>query len=68
MRKKVIKMSSFVVYIIIMALWNVILFCGSSYGISVILFMLPLMILLYSYFKKNNLIKNKSGLLFMIPI
>ena len=61
-------MSSFVVYIIIMALWNVILFCGSSYGISVILFMLPLMILLYYYFKKNNLIKNKSGLLFMIPI
>ena len=61
-------MSEFIIYIIFIALWNVILFYGKSFGISVILFMIPLVYLIYKYFKKNNLIMNKKGLLFIIPI
>jgi len=55
-------------YIFLLALWNSILFYGKSLGLSVILFILPLLILIYYSLNKNNKIKNKKGLLLMIPI
>ena len=61
-------MSEYIIWILIISLWNVILFYGKSLGVSVILFMIPLLIYLYVFLKKNNKINNKKGLLFMIPI
>ena len=61
-------MIDFILYICILSIWNVILFYGKSYGISVLLFIIPLLILIYSVLKKNNKIKNKYGLLLMAPI
>ncbi len=61
-------MIDFILFVFILAIWNVILFYGKSYGISVLLFIIPLLILIYIVLKKNNKIKNKYGLLFMIPI
>ena len=61
-------MSEFIIYVILLALWSVILFFGKSLGISVILFIIPLLTYLYYLFRKNKVINNKKGLLFMIPI
>ena len=61
-------MGSFIIYILLLSIWDVILFYGNSYGISVLLFMGPLLCYMYYFLKKNKLIKNKYGLLFMIPI
>lgn len=61
-------MNEFVIYCLLLGIWNAILFYGKDYGISVVLFMIPLLIYFYFIFKKKNLIKNKNGLLFMIPI
>ncbi|MBR4178143.1 MAG: DUF4173 domain-containing protein [Bacilli bacterium] len=61
-------MNEFAIYCLLLAIWNVILFYGKDFGISVLLFIVPLLIYFYFLFKKNNLIKNKKGLLFMIPI
>lgn len=52
--------------ILILSILNVILFYGKSLGINVILFIIPIIIFIYNIIKKN--IKNKSGLLFIIPI
>ena len=41
---------------------------GQSLGLNVILFTIPLLIFLYYHLKSNNLIKNKKGLLYMVPI
>ena len=61
-------MSSFVLWVLLLALWAVILFIGKSLGISVLLFILPLVIYMYCLLKKSDKVKNKYGLLFMIPI
>jgi len=61
-------MSEFIIYILLLSLWNVVLFYGKSLGISVILFIIPLLLFIYNLLKKNNKINNKKGLLFMIPI
>ncbi len=61
-------MSSYILWIFLLAIWNVILFYGSKFGISVSLFILPLLIFIYYFLKKNNKINNKKGLIFMIPI
>ena len=61
-------MSEFIIYIFLLSMWNVILFYGKEYGLSVILFMIPLLICIYSFLKKNKKINNKYGLLFMAPI
>ncbi len=61
-------MSGYLLWIFLLALWNVILFFGKGYGVSVVLFIVPLLGYLYYLLKKNNKIVNKSGLLFMIPI
>lgn len=61
-------MSEFIIWILLLSIWNVILFYGKSFGVSVILFMIPLLIYLFIFLKKNKKINNKKGLLFMIPI
>ena len=61
-------MMNFILYIFLISLYNSFLFYGKEYGINVILFNFFLLFLLYFIYKKNNLIKNKKGLLLMIPI
>ena len=61
-------MINFILYIFLISLYNSILFYGRDFGINVILFNSILLVLLYFVYKKNNLIKNKKGLLFMVPI
>ena len=56
------------IVILVLSIWNSILFYGKELGISVILFNIPLLILLIYSYRKNNLINNKEGLLFIIPI
>ena len=60
-------MSGYIIWILLLAVWNLILFYGNNFGISVVLFIVPLLTFIYIFLKKNNLIKNKKGLLFMIP-
>lgn len=61
-------MSNLLIYILILCLYNSILFYGKILGINVVLFIIPLLIFIYYALKKNNKIKNKKGLLFIIPI
>lgn len=61
-------MMKYVLYIFLISLYNSILFYGKRFGINVILFNSLLLILLYFIYKKKDLIKNKKGLLFIIPI
>lgn len=61
-------MNKYKIWILLLAIWNVILFYGNSWGISVLLFIIPLLVYLYFLMKDNKLINNKKGLLLMIPI
>lgn len=61
-------MSELLVYVFFLALWHVILFFGHSLGVSVVLFMIPLLLFLYRAFSRNNKIKNWNGLLLSVPI
>ena len=61
-------MSSYIIFILLLAIWNVILFYGNELGVSVILFMAPLLSFIYLFLKKNDKINNKKGLLYMIPM
>ena len=54
--------------IFILTIWHSVLFFGKELGLSVILFILPLSILIVYCLKSKNLINNKKGLLFLIPI
>lgn len=55
-------------YILLVCIWHSILMFGYNLGLNVILFMIPLLVLIYYALKKSNKINNKFGLLFMIPI
>lgn len=61
-------MSGYIIWILILAIWNVILFYGHSLGVSVILFIAPLLTFIYMFLKNNKKINNKNGLLVMIPM
>ena len=61
-------MSSYIIFILLLAIWNVILFYGNELGISVILFMAPLLTFIYFFLKRNDKINNIKGLLYMIPM
>ena len=61
-------MNKYFKWILLLVLWNSILFYGKDLGISVILFMIPLLIFLIYVFKDKKIIKNKWGLLIAIPI
>lgn len=55
-------------YIFLLAIWFTILFIGKKLGLSVILFIIPLLIVIYVILEKNNRIKNKKGLVLLTPI
>lgn len=55
-------------YTFLLAIWFSILFYGSKLGLSVFLFAIPLLWIIYITLKKNDKIKNKKGLLLIIPI
>ena len=61
-------MSGYFLWIVLLAVWHTILFFAKEYGLNVMLFIIPLMGYMYYVLKKNNKIKNKNGLLYMIPI
>lgn len=61
-------MTNLLIWIILLVLWNSILFFEKKLGFSVILFIIPLIVFIYHSLKINNKIKNKKGLLFIIPI
>jgi len=61
-------MNKFFTWILLLVIGNSILFYDKDLGISVILFVVPLLVFLYYVFKEKHLIKNKYGLLLMIPI
>lgn len=55
-------------YVLLICIWNSILFFNKNLGINVILFMIPLIGLLLYILETNKKIKNKYGLLWFIPI
>ena len=61
-------MSGYIIFLLLLALWNVILFYGNELGLSVILFMAPLLTFIYMFLSKNKKINNKKGLLYMVPM
>lgn len=61
-------MINLLIYILFLTIYNSILFFEKELGLSVILFNIPLLAFIYYILKKQNLIKNKKGLLFIIPI
>ena len=61
-------MSGYIIFILLLAIWNVILFYGNELGLSVILFMAPLLTFIYMFLNKNKKINNKKGLLYLIPM
>lgn len=61
-------MSNLIIWIFLIAIWHSILFYEKTFGISVILFTIPLLIFIYKVLEKKQKIKNKTGLLFIIPI
>ena len=61
-------MANLLIWIILLVIWNSILFFEKKLGLSVTLFIIPLIILIYYSLKINNKIKDKKGLLFIIPI
>ena len=60
MKNKIILLAISILYAI--------LFYNNNLGLNVIIFTTILLLHLYYFFKNNKLIKNKFGLLFMIPI
>lgn len=61
-------MKKLLLWIFLLTIWHSLLFFEKKLGLSVILFILPTLALLYYVFKKNNKIRNKQGLYWMIPI
>ena len=57
-----------IIVLFLLCILNSLLFYKNCLGINVILFTIPLLMFLYYYLLTNKLIKNKYGLLFMIPI
>ena len=61
-------MGNLILYILIICIYNSILFFGKRLGLNVILFNIPLLLFMLYIFIKNKIIKNNKGLLFTIPI
>ena len=55
-------------YTLLLAIYFCILFYGTKLGLSVILFMIPLIFVVYKTLKKNNKLNNKKGLILLLPI
>ncbi len=61
-------MSELFIWLIFLAIWFAVLIPTNGLGINVILLIIPLLWFLIYSLKINNKIKNKKGLLFIIPI
>ena len=61
-------MKTTIILTIILCLLNNVLLVNQDLGINVILFTIPLLITIIYLLKEYDLIKNKKGLLFLIPI
>lgn len=61
-------MKNFIKYLILICIYNSILFYGYSYGLNVILFMIPLSIYLICVLNKTNKVINKKAFILLIPI
>lgn len=61
-------MSSLVIYIILLAIYHNILFYDNRLGFNALLFVGPLLFFIYNALNRKEIVKNKKGFLFMIPI
>ena len=61
-------MLDLIIYILLISIYNSILFFNKKLGLNVILFIIPLLFFIYYILNKNKKITNKKGLLFIIPI
>lgn len=61
-------MKKLLLWIFLLTVWHSLLFFEKKLGISVLLFIIPTLVLLYYALKTNNKIKNRQGLFWMIPI
>ena len=61
-------MREYLLWIMLLAIWNIVLFFDNALGVSVVLFIVPLLGFMYYVLKKNKKINNKKVLLYMIPI
>ena len=61
-------MREYLIWLVLLALWNIVLLFGNTFGVNVVLFIIPLLGFLYYVLKKSGKIRNKKGLLYMIPI
>ena len=61
-------MFSLILYVLLLSIYCVILFYGNSMGLNVLLYNVPLLIFMVTILLKNKKVKNKYGLLFVIPI
>ena len=61
-------MKNYILFIFLFTVLESILFFNKLYALNVILFIIPLLIFLVIVLKQNKKIKNKLGLLFIIPI
>lgn len=61
-------MEGLIIYILLLSIYNCVLFYGKNLGINVLLFNIPLLIFMIKSIKNNKKKINKKGLLFGIPI
>ena len=61
-------MFGLILYVLLLSIYCVILFYGNSMGINVLLYNVPLLIFMVTILLKNKKVKNKYGLLFVVPI
>ncbi|MBR2712359.1 MAG: DUF4173 domain-containing protein [Bacilli bacterium] len=61
-------MEGLIIYILLLSIYNCVLFYGKSLGINVLLFNIPLLIFMIKRIKNNKKKINKKGFLFGIPI
>ena len=61
-------MKNYILYIFLFTVLHSILFFNRLFALNVILFIIPLLVFLVIILKQNKKIKNKWGLLFIIPI
>ena len=61
-------MGNYIIFILLLGIFHSILFFNKALGLNVILFVVPIVIFLTYVLKNSDKIKNKWGLLFIIPI
>ena len=61
-------MVDLIIYILLICIYNSILFFNNRLGLNVVLFIIPLLLFMYYILNKNKKISNKKVLLFTIPI